>query len=125
MGWIVDLRTEGDTSSQMRPVAKPSLVLTATLIASLIATFGFLMVTALGVFMVAADSRAGNGGGGLVAAAVGYQALLIALPIAGLILMNRRRRIAVILQWTWVLTALPLILTVSVLVVRSSIPPYY
>jgi hypothetical protein len=109
----------------MRPVAKPSLVLTATLIASLIATFGFLMVTALGVFMVAADSRAGNGGGGLVAAAVGYQALLIALPIAGLILMNRRRRIAVILQWTWVLTALPLILTVSVLVVRSSIPPHY
>lgn len=110
---------DGDTSVQMRPATKASTVLTATLTASLVATFGLLMVTVLGLLLVAADWRAGNGGGGFLAVAVGYQALLVALPIAGLIVMDRRRRLAVILQWTWVLAVLPLML----LFVMSAIPP--
>lgn len=93
--------------------------LAATLTASLVATVGLSLATVLGLFFLAADWKAGNGGGGLLAAVAGYQALLLALPIAGLIVMDRQRRLAVILQWTWVLAALPLLSFVAM----SAIPP--
>lgn len=104
----------------MWTTANTSSVLTATFTASLIATLGFAMVTVLGLLLVAADWRAGNGGAGFLAGAVGYQALLFALPIVGLVVMHRRRRLAVILQLAWVVAAMPLIW----LVLRSAIPPH-
>ncbi len=103
----------------MQPTAKTSSILGATLTASLIATLAFAMVMVLGLLLVAADWRAGIGGGGFLAGAVGYQALLFALPMVGLVVMDRRRRLAVILQLAWVVAALP----IGWLVLMSAIPP--
>ena len=104
----------------MRPTTKTSSILTVTLTASLVATVGLAMVTVLGLLLVGADWGAGNGGGRFLAGAVGYQALLLALPVAGLALMGGRRRLAAILQLGWVVAALPLIW----FVLMSAIPPH-
>ena len=106
-------------SDQMRSAPKARSYLRATLTASLVATLGLSMVTVLGLMWVAADWRAGNGGGGFLAAAVGYQVLLISLPLVGLTVIESRRQLAVTLQWAWALTTLPLLLFVGV----SAIPP--
>lgn len=82
--------------------------LQATLIISLLTAIGACLVTALGTLFLLFNWIAGNGGLVFLVWLV-YQSVLLALPILGLCLLDRRRKMAQVLQICWLVAISPLL----------------